>query len=515
MSNKYLVVADADKIQDLLFRSSKLREVAGGSQMLDEFCEEKVPKLIETLGGKRIISAGGTFRILFDSPKKAEEFGEYLSEFYRRELGGTITVAEPVEVTSEQNAIKQAQVHLGKAKHTGKPPVSIEQIPHMAICASCGIGIAYYYEKPPYPNEKENYLCEVCHNKTEARGKINEIFLRDFLDYISKGSRETDFEIQDVDEIAKIESRKYVAYIVADVNNMGTIFSSCNSFSQLENLSNKLKNVINESLAEPTKILLENQRKHLKESSENLIFVPVLPLILAGDDVFMLSPAQWGLDFSLKFCEQFEKKMNKTLKEIGIKTKDPLTISVSVIICKGKFPYLVAHELGEKLLKAAKKRANKEKRSIVAFTIVTGNELVITQEKEKKIVAGFPAYTLEELKKLIKYRYSLKDLPGTRRTQIEDLFLRVEKLEGTLSKLGEKLEFEWIPERDLILKRLDDVLRKTVEIALSELGESKEKHNWLLFEGEYYCHQLPDLLRAWDFAYDLGFNTSKYEEGEK
>ena len=34
----YLLAAEADKIQDLIFRSSRLREVVGASQLLTRFC---------------------------------------------------------------------------------------------------------------------------------------------------------------------------------------------------------------------------------------------------------------------------------------------------------------------------------------------------------------------------------------------------------------------------------------------------------------------------------------------
>ncbi|RLF57091.1 MAG: hypothetical protein DRN25_07065, partial [Thermoplasmata archaeon] len=234
--SEYLFVAEADKIQDLLFRSSKLREVAGGSQMLNEFCKDAAAnQLIKKPGCKEVISAGGSFRILFDSKERAEEFGEYLSEFYRRELGGTITVtAEPVEVTTEQEAIKNAQKYLRKAKHSGKDPVSVEQMPYIAICASCGTGIARYYESR-FEDEKPKYTCEICHNKAKAwEGIQKKSFLSRFIDHVYKDvSEEREFP-KDVSKIAELEGRNYIAYIIADVNSMGTLFSSCDSFDKMK-----------------------------------------------------------------------------------------------------------------------------------------------------------------------------------------------------------------------------------------------------------------------------------------
>lgn len=498
----YLFVAEADKIQDLLFRSSKLREVAGGSQMLDKFCEDVVCELIKKLGGEKVISAGGSFRIRFDSKERAKEFGDYLSELYRRKLGGTITIAEPVEVTTEPEAIENAQKCLRKAKHGGKYPVSVEQMPYIAICVSCGVGIARYHEKR-FEGEKPNYLCEICNSKAKAwkNKEIQKNFLSGFIDHISKDKSEEPEFSRDVGEIAESEGRNYIAYIIADVNNMGTLFSACGSFEKMENLSDALGEVIRASLAEPTKTLMEVQ---------NSKSVPVLPLIIGGDDIFAVVPAQCALDFARRFSYEFEKRMEQSIERIGIQRNHPPTISVAVIICKGKFPYLIAYERGEEMLKIAKKRAKEEKQSTISFELIKGNELIKSTGEEKTFIAGFPAYTIEELEKLVKYRFKLKELPGTRRAQLEDLFLRTEKMHR-----NDKMS-EWMAKRTRIIKRLKgESLRDAVSEAMIELGDSTDEHNWIWVENETaFHHKLPDLLAAWDYTYNLGEDMLGYEGEE-
>lgn len=502
MNKKYLFVAEADKIQDIVFRSSKLREVTGGSQMLEEFCEDTSRQLAEKFCGNVLISSGGSFRILFDSKEKAEGFGEYLSELYRRKFDSTITIAELVEVTDEKKAIEQAQSNLRKAKHSGKLPVSIEQMPYMAICASCGISIARYYKKR-HDDEKENYFCEICEKKLKSRDNIREKFLSKFYSHIINGGQNNIDFPEDADTIAKLESRNYVAYIVADVNNMGVIFSSCDSFEKLKGLSDGLSTVIQQSLAEPTKILIQKQIKD---------FIPVLPLIIGGDDVFTLIPAQWSLSFTLCFCQEFENKMKESLNNIGIANNVFPTISVSVIICKGKFPYLIAHNLGEEMLKVAKRFSKEREKSTISFTVITGNELVKAPVEERKFIAGYPAYSIEELKKLIEFRLRLKDLPGTRRAQLESLFYKSEELQNESGKTAfEIMESEWLPEREGILKRLEKTQREKVSRALKELGNPNEKHHWLEIRNSYY-HKLPDLLLAWDVTFDIEKDLSEYEE---
>ncbi len=509
MSKKYLFVAEADKIQDLVFRSSKLREVSGGSQMLTEFCDaiaEELPKIqkFNVKDDDIVISSGGSFRILFDSKDKAEEFGEYLSEMYRRELGGTVTIAEPVEVYKEKDAIVKGQENLRKAKHSGKPPTATEQMPYIAICSSCGIGIARYYKRI-YKDEQENYFCKICEEKSKKEKLTKGNFLSHFRSCI-KGEKQKDIEFPSgVDEVVPLEPRGYVAYIVADVNNMGVIFSSCDSFDKLKKLSESLSRVIQESLAEPTKTIMEKQLKDLS-------FVPVLPLILGGDDVFVLIPARWSIDFTRRFCEKFEEKMKQSLKKIDLATSTQPTISASVIICKGKFPYLIAHSLGEELLKKAKKTSKEKKTSAISFRVITGNEVVKAPERKKKFIASFPAYTIKELEKLIDYRRILKDLPGTRRAHLESLFYEAERLSN-----DEEMKSEWFPKLRKLLERLDTTQRKFIEQALNELGDPSEDYYWQDLQelDDSYCHKLPDLLSAWDFTYDVNIDSSDYEVAEE
>ena len=97
---RYLLAAEADKIQDFIFRSSRLRGVVGASQLLSRFCEKGVPLLLPLQGGKQGIEVrvndGGSFRIIFEGDdgdavkKRAKAFGADLAELYRRTVDGSL-----------------------------------------------------------------------------------------------------------------------------------------------------------------------------------------------------------------------------------------------------------------------------------------------------------------------------------------------------------------------------------------------------------------------------------------
>jgi len=116
---QYLLAAEADRIQDLLFRSSQLREVVGGSQLLSRFCNG-VPALLGATKEQVITSGGGSFRIVFESEIEARRFGAALAEVYYRATGGTLSVAEPVPMTNGYElASEKAGEKLRQAKRRG------------------------------------------------------------------------------------------------------------------------------------------------------------------------------------------------------------------------------------------------------------------------------------------------------------------------------------------------------------------------------------------------------------
>ena len=85
-------------------------------------------------------------------------------------------------------------------------------------------------------------------------------------------------------------------------------------------------------------------------------------LIVGGDDVCAVFPADLALDISAKFQKVFEEKMKEFAKNEGIKY-DNITSSGGVVIAKDKTPIYQLFEQGIKLQKLAKlERYNKNKK---------------------------------------------------------------------------------------------------------------------------------------------------------
>jgi len=522
---QYLLAAEADQIQDFIFRASHLREVVGGSQLLTCFCKQVPDKLLLGVEADIVIKDGGSFRIVFGDVDAARNFGADLAEIYRRVADGTLTVAEPVEVTNGDfaQASKKAEEKLREAKRWRRVAEATPQIPYIAFCASCGVGLAVTHEKhhPDDTTEDSNYLCRACQVKAQERDDDEQDsgFLDKFKEAVV-GSKTGQYTLPfRPKQVSCYDPRRYIAYLIADGNNMGKVFGSCNQ-EQMKALSRAMPKMLRASLAQPTKQLMK----------DNDTFIPVLPLILGGDDVFALLPAPWALDFARVFCLEFEARMRAFVAKNNLNNSvlpDTLTVSAAVVICKETYPYALAHRAGEARLERAKQvgKALAYHKSIhlstVDFEVILGSQAAVEESDgktlrpywvlpngQKEMPAEANGWGLP-LQYLIQQRWELRNLPGKRQAQLRKHFAHFPS--------SEQEQKEWRGKIERLLKRVDRDAQagQALREALTQLGDTSQEGLYRVSrrneERSRYSHGLPDLLDAWDFAFDLTKTPGDYE----
>ncbi len=549
---KWILTAEADKIQHFVFRSSRLREVVGGSQLLTDFCD-KVTRAISP--EDRIVADGGAFTLLFDDPTQADDFGRDLAQQYYELTNCTLTVAKLTEWNGKPEdfpaANRQAHLSLASAKRQGRAAAAVGQGPYMAFCASCGIGLASTH-RPLAEGDSAQYVCDVCLRKAEKRGGEGSRFLREFKQaVVSDRFNDFDLPVEPEKLTGAWEARNYVAYLVADGNGMGKVFRQCKDPGQLHNLSTGLENVVRQSLAAPTRKLMQQ-----KPRGTNPNLIPVLPLILGGDDVFILLPASYALDFARQFCLEYETRMAALLKRIGL-PDIRATMSAAVVICKSKYPHTLVHKHGERLLQEAKRLSkavavrekerpddetvgpDKERKSdhnysSVHFDVILGSRLPReTGETQRyqntlapywvyspEVASEFPQNVGLSLDCLLAQRLALarQQIPNRRLIQLRTLYDPSRLPDKTAEALG-----IWSAELARIKARMARN-EKDVEIleeTLRQLGGDRDGY-WLpinrpgattetIFEG----HGLPDLIQMWDFSWYLDQERSVYTAQEE
>jgi hypothetical protein len=562
---RWLLAAEADKIQDFIFRSSRLVQVVGGSGLLARFCNEAPRLIIEQYTGRRpapgdkdIITAdGGSFLFAFDDADTARAVGDDLAEAYYRATEGSLTVASPQEYEEGQfrQANKQARGDLRAKKSDRRGQlVAPAHIPYTAICASCGISLAVEYGLR-HPDDNPNYLCAACRDKSAERDRGGEGFLKSFGDTLKevvladtgfgKALRETpirDLLPRDADQVGGYDPRRYVAYLVADGNSMGVLFSQCEEPSTLSELSQSLTAALRTALARATARLAEQLRKPDSEDP-----VPVTPLIMGGDDLFALVAAPYALDFARQVCLEFESEMKKAVDrpELSDVIGYP-TMSAAVVICKQNYPYALAHRQGEALLDRTKELTRAARLeddlnlSAVSFTLVKGGDVELQAAGgdggREYVVPGLSPYWVPSeplsdkaqeyalgLRQLLQARYDLRGLPGKRRAELRELFTAQLPAQGgrhNKHNVLEELTDDWRPGLDALLARVGrkKELRNELEGVLGRLGDPdphRKYYPWREFGGRSekpLAHGLPDLLEMWDFAQDLKRGLTEYEE---
>lgn len=493
----YLLVAEVDKIQTFIMQSAKLRQVVGASSMLETFGEnvQKYPQKflgIHVKPGDFIASAGGAFRIRFATEQDARLAGQRLRQSFEKEVGGSITIAPPVEVIDERTVVESGNDMLRAAKTAGRYPTAVWHVPFQAICQSSGVELAAAYgPETNHPDDTSHkYLGHITQQKGQFRQE-NRVF-NQWLNELNKlypelRVRPPDQKATDADTYAW-DSRQYVAYIVADGNHMGKVFNACD-LRTAQKLSRELTSTTRRALAAAAAPLM-----FVRDPFVTTCESPLLPLIIGGDDVFALLPANWALDVARHYLTEYEAQMTALWQETGVgdilrnaypdeyATEESVraTLGAAVVICKASYPYKSAHAYGEALLKKAKNagKQNEPVQSMLTIGWIAGS--TVPQDAHDDV----HAYTPDLAGKLIDFRYWLKDMAAATQERLR-----------------------------LALERQDNRAVLAILERYGELSQPQDAH--ILFEAvdSLRGDGLYDLLNLWDFLLDSHKPEADYAEG--
>jgi len=541
---QYLFAAEADRIQDWLFRASRLREVVGGSQLLSKFCK-KIKKELQQkwklTDDQILVCDGGAFRLCFHDEVACRDFGRALSDEYFVETGGTLSVADEFPVFDPNNSASfttanaVAHTALRRAKARGIPTIASAHLPLIGVCASCGSGLAWIFAGlPDVPREVKNYLCRECEQKANRQNRRG--FLKQFETIISGlENDETRKTLQCTlkpEVIGRLDQRGYVAYLKADGNAFGELFQRCENPAVLKELSAELTNILWQSLAEPGRLMLETlenaARKKTRNAKPTGDSIPLLPLIVAGDECFFLLPAPWSLDFASRFCLAFEERMATLVEKLNlVRAGEKATLSAAIVICKATYPHKLAHRRAERLIALAKQhsRQSDAMTSLICFEVVQGSSMVNDGAVgENGYRCSMQPYGASDdsksetlsLDRLTKARDDLRRLPKTPLQKMRALFDEPPaspadvddwwspKLRRVLDRVG-RLEADAPADQNGLTEHESKGHRQRLQDALSALSldGTKEGGYWGRAKRDNfstYLQGFPDLIGAWRYA---------------
>lgn len=494
-----LLLGDVDRVKDYVFETTKLPEIRGASEILNELNLMEVKNILHSynLSDECLVYAGGGTFLAIVPYSLADSIIEKIKKTYLAKTKvTTITIVkspplgylnfargvkpytdrEIKDLNSQGIATQLLRNHFGRnkekwpqkknftelvtslsselryEKHSQKNIPFILASPIERRCDSCGKRGAICKD-----SQTSDFLCEVCENK-RRKGRIQRTgFIDEFKEWLIRNKN--NFKVEgglpvDLDTLAGSE-KDYLAYVYADGNNIGGLLEKAKSPAAYRHISEQIKNGTENALFEALYITLGSDNSKYQQ-------LPFEIINIGGDDISIIIQAKYVWLFAMNFLEQFEYAMQDLAKELGM---DKITSSVGFLASKPKYPVFFMEKLSDSLLKEAKGRVKETSESAMSFMYLTNPVAAYTAREL------IDAYYLEEQPRI---QFSLTMRPYT---------LKQSKVLWETAK--EIRDIYYSTQRNLMMQALAKGVKQSTNFILYQIGrmtEDKRKKAERVFE---------------------------------
>ncbi|QQS46593.1 MAG: hypothetical protein IPM66_22285 [Acidobacteriota bacterium] len=469
---KYLIVGDVDQIQSYVFASSRLRAIRGASALLEntiknfkEAKEEADPnaRFLRWRGGQVVIEfcAGG--------PDEAQSLCDELEEVLNRQSHGTAhitTTFVDYDDTKFRECLKETfrRIHDEKDAHHSFAMASSALLtsPYNHRCNYLPAQSASDYTS--YEEDEEGRYVSLAADVRLAavmrKGKAE--FDQELLQKMNPDSDEYYLPYK-LDDLFRNREGGYMGFIAADGNSIGQMLEVIPCAKLYKEFSEEIYDLTLEAIAQAAKrVGITSSKKiiHGTVKGEKRRYLPLIPVIVAGDDMSIIVQADDALRFAQELCENFASLSNGDAIQQVIKLfcidpdhqvaaiqlypdcfdihgqpkpdndevwgKQRLTLSIGVAIAKRKFPISVYRRLAGELRDEAKKslRGHPEyvrQGGVIDFAIITTptaqslNDLRDHYSPAEKVKLTMRPYSLNGFQALRSLGKKLKEMPRNKR----------------------------------------------------------------------------------------------------
>lgn len=399
----YLVLIETSGNQRFIFDTNKLRENVGASELtyragtrfvLDAVAQvteqtpaaaipsmanlahdlrdhQKNPPIAGNAGrGVEIVTAvSGKALLLVDTEARGKEIVRIVTRRALEEAPGLSVHGAIVPVASQAgdplHGIADAvrEVHGKVQRHRYGTPRPQQRFPRLSLVAPCATSGLPAREFRTLHGEEGAWSAVTIGKTKAAEGgmkRIQATIQRDFSEVHLAGS---------VGELERrFEDLRWIAVVHADGNGLGEIFQNFRDYAACTGGRDYIDKYRRFSLAldRCTTLAFARALQALKDRIDRTenppALLPVVPLILGGDDVTFLCDGAYALRFTHDFLEYFEEESNSSRHFGGIVPDvaerafgvPRLGICAGIAIVKPHFPFHGAYRLAEALLSSAK-----------------------------------------------------------------------------------------------------------------------------------------------------------------
>lgn len=310
--SKYLYGASLQGLQEFIFKTNKLQEIIGASEIIKDFDNLKLKEIFSLENKPEIIlQAAGNLKAIFENKEDLEKVVLNLPKYMMLKAYGVTISQAVVKYEDYETSSKELEKNLKIQRNRSSLSLDthfniIQQNPRTAL--------------PLVDSENDKATLQK---------------IKKFQEFANK--EENTKTIFDISSLSNNKNK--VAIIHIDGNGLGNIVKDLDKDS-IKKFSPKLDKFTKEAFKESIEKVFKSEENNLKKRD----------VILGGDDVTLICDANQALDFTKEFLELFEKKT----KNIDEKGKD-LTACAGVVYCNEKYPFHYAVKLAEDLCSFAKK----------------------------------------------------------------------------------------------------------------------------------------------------------------
>lgn len=557
MGKRSLVSLDTQHIKTYVFETDRLKEIRGASSILDRLNRQDMKRLAMQADQEALeIFANGGSGLYAIRSDRVKDFCQSIQHAYQTQTEGSLSIAcavldLPANISAEgpdllkvklKQELELLRFRLQQEKGRSAEIVALSSHPFMHTCNACGMrfsGARDTYD-PDEPDEGDTLYCVSCLAKRREDRRVKSS-IRTLLDpyqhsvasdrvssplweKVIRALRDANYSMppgtrrpDDFNDFRLFgASKDYLGLIYADGNNMG---KQMECFSTLQDWQDFACNVDEAIYAAVCQAI--QQHLPVQEFPGQKPLFPFDLLLLGGDDILIVTPADVALDVAHTIATQFHEGTNKQH-----------TLSIGVILAPVKYPFGLLRDLAEETLKYAKKAeedtwAEKSAygRTLINFLVVAGSTSqsfekiyeslcekqgrVSGRENDVAFYATLRPYTVEDLQNLLEAIREGKAL-GLGHTKLHQIREAVLKMNLTSSVMeGLAVLRNWRPkQRDFVLCQVYKPGNRRQERykddARPETFFPRMAFPWFADGPDTYRSSLLDFVELYDFVAPKG-----------
>ncbi|UAM97270.1 hypothetical protein K8354_13200 [Polaribacter litorisediminis] len=360
--SKYLYGASVQGIQSFIFKTNKLAEIIGASELIEQLCTSLFEKSVTDFKKENLImGAAGNVKYVFDNMDDCKKVVRNFPKSAMEHAPG-VTVSQAV-VNLEKNDLPSAIDLLEKKLKTQR---NISQRPiemgFMGVERSRRTGGVAYTQRNDRNNKKE-VICESTAKKRSAIASQKEkgedqskenLFKK--ISGLDVKNREIAFDISDITKSGK---NSWIAVIHADGNGLGSIIQNVGGLlmkeSKFSAFSNAIETATKNAVQQAFRDVISSDVIS-KEHKPDYRY-PIRPVVLGGDDLTVIIRADLALEFTKVFLRAFEITSREEFEALGLAGYEKgITACAGIAYVKESYPLHYALNLAEDLCGDAKKK---------------------------------------------------------------------------------------------------------------------------------------------------------------